>query len=463
MLRAAPAIGLNKLTASEIARAAIAGETTCEDVVKNCLARIKAREQDIHAWATVDAEFALRQAQALDRSPTRGPLHGVPIGVKDIIDTADLPTEMGSPIYRGHRPTADAACVALVRAAGAVILGKTITCEFAGMTPNITTNPHNTAHTPGGSSSGSGAAVADCMVPAAFGTQTGGSVLRPAAYCGVFGFKPTFGAFNRRGVYPAAESLDTIGLIARSIDDIELLSTVLELRPAPTLPSPTQRVEDARERAYAGGGKKGGALDRPPRIGLCRTPIWDKAQPETVAAIEDAAARLAKAGAELREVVLPFEFTGLRNAARETVNNYERAAAMAWEWNAHRDRISERLRKRIEIGRAMPHGEYLAALQLGENCRSQLPHVFQDIDVLLTPTANGEPPRGLDETGDPGFQAIWTILQTPALTLPTHRGPNGLPVGIQLVAPRYDDRGLFACARWVWQQLGAPELVGYQG
>jgi Asp-tRNA(Asn)/Glu-tRNA(Gln) amidotransferase A subunit family amidase len=441
MLRAAPAIGLNKLTASEIARATIAGETTCEDVVKNCLARIDAREKDIHAWATVDADFALRQAHELDRSPTRGPLHGVPIGVKDIIDTADLPTEMGSPIFRGHRPMADAACVALVRAAGAVILGKTVTCEFAGMTPNITTNPHDTAHTPGGSSSGSGAAVADFMVPVAFGTQTGGSVLRPAAYCGVFGFKPTFGAFNRRGVYPAAESLDTIGLIARSIDDIELISTVLELRPA-SAPRP---------------------LDRPPRIGLCRTPMWDKAQPETVAAIEDAAARLGKAGAQVREVALPDEFTGLRNAARETVNNYERAAAMAWEWNAHHDRISERLRKRIEIGRAMPHGEYLAALQLGESCRAQLPRVFQDVDVLLTPAANGAAPRGLDETGDPGFQAIWTILHTPALSLPTHRGPNGLPVGIQLVAPRYDDRGLFACARWVWQQLGAPELVGYRG
>jgi amidase len=266
-------------------------------------------------------------------------------------------------------------------------------------------------------------------------------VLRPAAYCGVFGFKPTFGAFNRRGVYPAAESLDTIGLIARSIDDIELISTVLEMRP----PSAAR------------------ALDRPPRIGLCRTPMWDNAQPETVAAIEDAAARLGKAGAELREVALPYEFTGLRNAARETINNYERAAAMAWEWNTHRDRISERLRQRIELGRAMRHSDYLVALQLGENCRTQLPHVFQDIDVLLTPCANGEAPDGLDETGDPGFQAIWTILHTPALSLPTHRGPNGLPVGIQLVAPKYDDRGLFSCARWVWQQLGAPDLVGVQG
>ena len=212
-------------------RAVAAGETTCEAVVRDCLARIEAREGEIHAWASIDPELALRQARALDRATMRGPLHGVPIGVKDIIDTADQPTEMGSPIYRGHRPTTDAACVALTRAAGAVMLGKTVTCEFAGMTPGITTNPHNTAHTPGGSSSGSGAAVADCMVPVAFGTQTGGSVLRPAAYCGVFGFKPSFGAFNRRGVYPAAESLDTIGLIARSLDDIELLSAVLELRP----------------------------------------------------------------------------------------------------------------------------------------------------------------------------------------------------------------------------------------
>jgi Asp-tRNA(Asn)/Glu-tRNA(Gln) amidotransferase A subunit family amidase len=432
---------LNKLTATEIVRAVAAGEATCEAVVRDCLARIDAREGDIHAWASIDPELALRQARELDRAKVRGPLHGVPIGIKDIIDTADQPTEMGSPIYRGHRPTADAACVGLTRAAGAVMLGKTVTCEFAGMTPGITTNPHNVAHTPGGSSSGSGAAVADHMVPVAFGTQTGGSVLRPAAYCGVFGFKPTFGAFNRRGVYPAAESLDTIGLIARSLEDLELLSAVLELR---TLSAPV-------------------SLDRAPRVGLCRTPLWDKAQPETVAAIEDAAARLGQAGAQVREIELPDEFTDLRNAARETINNYERAAAMAHEWNNHRDQISERLRKRIEIGRAMPRSEYLAALWLGEDCRAQLGQVFEGIDVLLTPSANGEAPRGLGETGDPGFQAIWTILHAPALTLPTHRGPNGLPVGIQVVGQRQDDRRLFACARWVWQKLGAPETVGVRG
>src|SRR6185295_15942708 len=335
---------LNKLTASEIVRAARAGEITCEAVLRDCLARIDAREGQVHAWASHDPELALRAAKKLDQARERGPLHGVPLGVKDIIDTGDQPTEMGSPIYQGHRPPNDAACVALTRGAGAVMLGKTVTCEFAGMTPGITTNPHNSAHTPGGSSSGSGAAVADHMVPVAFGTQTGGSVLRPASYCGVFGYKPTFGAFNRRGVYPAAESLDTLGLIARSLDDIELVGSVLELRKSA---API-------------------TLDRPPRIGLCRPPLWNTAQPETVAAVEDAAARLGRAGAEVREIDLPAQFSGLRNAARETVNNYERAAAMAHEWNAHRELISERLGKRIAIGRAMSHEEYLAALRLGE-------------------------------------------------------------------------------------------------
>ncbi len=439
--RAEPARGLNRLSASAIARATIAGEATCEQVVRDCLERIDAREPEIRAWAALDPELALRRARELDRSSTRGVLHGVPIGVKDIIDTADFPTEMGSPIYRGHRPATDAACVALVRAAGAVILGKTVTCEFAGMTPGATTNPHDRSHTPGGSSSGSGAAVADWMVPAALGTQTGGSVLRPAAYCGVFGFKPTFGAFSRKGVYPAAESLDTIGLIVRSLDDLELLSAVLELRVPSAIESP----------------------DRAPRIGLCRTPLWHKAQPETIAAVEDAAVRLGKAGAQVREVALPEEFTGLRDAARETINNYERAAAMAHEWGSDRHRISDRLGRRIELGRTMARAEYLDALRLGEQCRARLPELFGDLDVLLAPCTDGEAPRGLAETGDPGFQAIWTILHVPALALPTHRGPNGLPVAIQLVGRRYDDRHLIACAHWVWGRLGAPELIGCHG
>jgi amidase len=358
---------------------------------------------------------------------------------------------MGSPIYQGHQPAADAACVALVRAAGAVILGKTVTCEFAGMSPGSTVNPHNRAHTPGGSSSGSAAAVADWMVPAAFGTQTGG-LIRPSAYCGVFGFKPTFGVFSRRGVYPAAESLDTIGLIARSLDDVELISAVLELRTAPTHASPA-----------SGEAKGGGSFDRAPRIGLCRTPLWSEARPETTAAIEDAARRLGKAGALVREVMLPEEFSGLRHAARETINNCERAAAMAWEWAHHRPQISDRLSKRIAIGCETPHAEYVAALRLGDDCRARLPVVFADFDALLAPATHGEAPRGLADTGDPGFQAIWTILHVPTVTLPTHRGPNGLPVGIQLVGRQFDDRRLMACARWVWDKIGTPEAIGVRG
>ena len=419
---------LSRLTAVELTQA-ISGGVTCEEIARSCLERIEARESSIHAWACVDRDLTLRQARALDRMGARErPLFGIPIGVKDVIDTADLPTQMGSPLYEGHRPTSDAACVALARAAGALILGKTVTCEFAGMSPGLTTNPHNLAHTPGGSSSGSAAAVADFMVPVAFGTQTGGSVLRPASFCGVFGFKPTFGAFNRRGLFPAAESLDTIGLFARSLPDLELLSAVLGLA------SEGQRP-----------------FERCPRIGLCRTPLWERAQPETVAALEDAAERLSRAGALIKAVNLPDIFAGLREAARETINNYERAHAMAYEWNTNKRKISDRLQKRIELGLAMRRSEYLAALQLGEQCRAQLAAVFDNVDVLLAPCVNGEAPRGLSETGDPSFQTIWTILHTPAMSLPTHRGPNGLPVGIQLVGPRYADRQLLAWAHWVWE------------
>jgi amidase len=423
---------LNELSASEIARRIAAREITAEAVVADCLARIAAREPVVLAFAHVDPELALRQARDLDRGPIRGALHGVPVGIKDVIDTADQPTQMGSQIYGGHRPACDAASVALLRAAGAVILGKTVTAEFAGMTAGPTTNPHNPAHSPGGSSSGSAAAVADFMLPAALGTQTGGSVLRPAAYCGVIGYKPTFGAFNRAGLKFAAESLDTIGLMARALDDVELVTSVL-LGGRPGAPVP---------------------LDAAPRIGLCRTPLWDTASPETKHAVEDAAARLAQAGAELREVVLPEDFAGLKAAARETINNYERSKSMAAEWASYRDLISPKLARCIALGMDMPHVEYLGDVRLGESCRAQLPAIFEGFDLLLAPCVQGEAPVGLASTGDPGFQAIWTILHVPTLSLPTHSGPSGLPVGIQLIARRHDDQRLFAGARWVWERLG---------
>ncbi len=429
---------LNELSAAAIVQKIAAGETTCEAVVRDCLARIAARDDVVRAWVNFDPELALAQARALDRGPNVGPLHGVPIGVKDIIDTFDMPTEFGSPIYRGHRPPADAACVALLRRAGAVILGKTATCEFAGMAPAETTNPHNPAHTPGGSSSGSAAAVADHMVPAALGTQTGGSVLRPSSYCGIFGYKPTYNSFNKMGVWPAAESIDTIGVHARSIDDIELLTAVLRMQ----APEPPRKLE------------------RAPRIGLCSTEIWDSAQPETKAAVEDAAAALGKAGASVREIKLPQAFSGMHAVARGTINFYERAACMAFLWDHQREKLSPQMRRYVEGGQKTSRQEYIAAWRRIDECRALLPAVFENLDVLLVPCVVGEAPQGLEATGDPSMQAIWTALHTPTMTLPTHRGPNNLPVGIQLVAQRYDDDRLFACARWIWQRIGSPEMIG---
>ena len=428
----------NELSATEIAADIAAGATTSEAVVRVCLARIAARDGVVKAFVNFEPEHALAQARALDRTPRRGPLHGVPIGIKDIIDTFDLPTEMGSPIYGGNRPRADAACVALLRRAGAVILGKTATCELAGMAPAETTNPHRAAHTPGGSSSGSAAAVADAMAPAALGTQTGGSVLRPASFCGIFGFKPTYNTYNKSGVKPAAESIDTIGLLTRSIEDIELLHDVLQMRP----PQPPCVVATR------------------PRIGLCRGENWDTALPETRAAIEDAADRLGRASAVVREVELPEAFTGLPALARGPINWFERAACMAFEWDHHREALSPQMQHYIERGQKTTRDEYLAGCRRIEECRTLLGGVFDGIDLLLTPCVQGEAPAGLGFTGDPTMQAMWTALHTPSITLPTHRGPNDLPVGIQLVAQRHDDDRLLACARWIWQKIGAAELIG---
>ena len=429
---------LNALSASKIADAIAAGKTSSEAVVRDCVARIAARDGAVKAWVNFDPDLALDQARALDRGPRRGPLHGVPVGLKDTIDTFDMPTEMGSPIYRGNRPRSDASCVALLRRAGAIILGKTATCEFAGSAPPQTTNPHNAAHTPGGSSSGSAAAVADFMVPAALGTQTGGSVLRPSSFCGVFGYKPTYNTINEAGVWPAAASIDTIGWLTRSIDDIALLTAVL-------------RLEEP---------KRLSAMSAAPRIGLWRTDLWDSAQPETKTALADAAAKLGKHGATVRDVDMPDAFNGLHVIARSTIGFYERAACMAYFWDHRREQLSPQMRRYIENGHKISRNDYVSGLRRLDDCRARLAAIFDAFDVLLVPCVPGEAPKGLDGTGDPSMQAIWTALHTPTVTLPTHRGPNDLPVGIQLVAQRYDDDRLLACAAWVWDKIGTPDLVG---
>lgn len=418
-----------ELSASEMKVAIERRDLTCEQIVRDCLERIDEREAVVGAWAFLDPELALRQARAIDRAPTRGPLHGLPIGVKDIIETADMPTEMGSPVYKGWRPRADAACVALLKAAGALILGKTVTAEFAGSFPGKTVNPLDPSRTPGGSSSGSAAAVADHMVAGALGTQTGGSVLRPASFCGVFGFKPSFGRYNRAGVKPAAESLDTIGWIARTLDDIRLF-----------------------DRALVGEGASAQPLARLPRIAVCRTHLWPRAETATVHAVEDAVRRLEAAKADLRELTLPGEFAEL-TPARERINNYERARGLAYEWENHRADLSDRLRQSIEKGFALPFDQYRAAAALAAKWRAKIADCFEDCDVILTACVPGEAPLGLGDTGDPKFQELWTLLHLPAIALPTHRGPNGLPVAIQLVgAPAGDDR-LLDVANWVWSVI----------
>jgi len=416
---------LNSLSAVDIATGVADGIFTAEAVTTACLDHIASREETVGAWEFLDPERALAQARAVDAAEVKGPMAGVPVGVKDIIDTHDMPTGMGSPIYDGHQPAADASCVAQMRAAGAVILGKTVTCEFAGLTPRKTSNPHDPTRTPGGSSSGSAAAVADQMVPVAFGTQTGGSVLRPSSYCGIIGYKPSFDTFSLTGVYPAAESLDTLGLHARSLDDIELMSAAMLRRPF----TPVTDIK------------------KPPVVGFCKTSMWDAALPETHDALEAAAAAMQAAGAMVRDFELPEEFDWL-GELRGMINGWERADVMADEWARNRDALSAQMQGTIQGGLDTPYRDYVDAMHLMEACRARTTQSFEGCDVLLTPAVDGEAPVGLAETGSPRFQALWTMLHTPSITLPTHKGPNGLPVGIQLVAPYRADRSLLGIARW---------------
>ena len=421
---------LNELSAAEAARRIERGEATAEALAAACLERIAAREEEVRAWAFIDRERALAQARALDRMPRRGRLHGVPFGIKDIIDTAELPTEHNSPIYRGHRPKADAACVALLKAAGCLVLGKTVTTEFANNHPAQTRNPHDPAHTPGGSSSGSAAAVADCMVSAALGTQTGGSVIRPAAYCGTYAIKPSFGSVSRQGVKALAESLDTVGIFARSVEDLGLALELVSGRPAPQLAQPAGK----------------------PRIGLCRTPRWRDADPATQANLEEAAARLARAGAAVRDFELP-EGAPVLFDRHKVIMGFESARALAWEYTSFPGEISTTLKPRLDEGWKVTRAEYDEVREAARLCRRALAEQMRDVDFLLTPSATSEAPKSLASTGDPVFNRAWTLLGVPCVHVPFGKGPHGLPLGVQLVGPFDGDGALLAWAHWAAAQL----------
>ena len=417
------------LNAWEAAEAIAAGTLTSEALVSNCLEHIEERDPAIAAWTHLDPQQALAQARDRDRAPAGGLLHGVPVGIKDIIDTADMPTTYGSPIYAGHQTAWDAACVALLRQAGAVIMGKTVSTEFAMYEPGKTANPHNPGHTPGGSSSGSAAAVAAEMVPLALGSQTAGSIVRPASFCGVLGYKPTHSDFSLAGIKLLSQTLDTLGGFARCVQDLALLRAVL-------MGSPPQLA----------------ALPEPPRIGLCRTPQWPQADPATQEAVETAASRFAGAGARVEEVTLPAEFDGLVEA-QTTVQVFEGVRCCAYELTQRRDQLSASTQRLLGPGENLSYAEYRAALQLAETCRAALPAVFAAHDVLLVPSAAGEAPASLEATGNPLFNRMWTLLHTPVISLPGLSGPQGLPVGVQAVGQLGADDHLLAAAAWMHPHL----------
>ncbi len=416
---------LFRLSASEAITRIREGKLTSEALVRSCLERIESREAQVKAWVYRDGDFALAEARKYDRAKNRGPIHGIPFAAKDIMDTADMPTEYGSPIYKGNRTTADAACVALARAAGGVLMGKTVTTEFASRHPwGKTTNPHNPKHTPGGSSSGSAAGVADFMVPMAFGTQTVGSVIRPASFCGCIGYKPSYGEVSTMGVKENTGSFDTIGLFGRVVEDLPLFrAAVTGFAPKALAMVPVSDL----------------------KIGLCRTMYWDRAEDYTKTLLESAAQQLAKAGAKVSDLQLGGPFTDFERIGRR-INDYESSRALSWERDHHWELLSEFQRGKQGSWLNISYEQYRDAQDVLVECRRYLDQAMKDFDLLLTPSAVGEAPEGLSNTGDTIFNILSTWTYTPCVTLPVFTGPSGLPVGVQLIGHRIQDHRLFEAA-----------------
>lgn len=438
---------LEWLSASDGARAIREGSISSEQLVEACLGRIHAAEPEVQAWQFLDPEHALAQARArnLDRMEGRptGPLHGVPVGIKDIIDTADMPTEDGTVLHAGRTPDRDATVVSMLRAAGAVIMGKTVTTECATYTPGKTRNPHNPEHTPGGSSSGSAAAVAAGMVPLAIGSQTNGSVIRPAAYCGVFGFKPTHGLISRHGILKLSRTLDQVGMFARTLEDIALL--------AEQLTGYDERDPDTRPRARIPFVQT--AAEEPPlapRFAFVKTPVWERVEDETREAFVELAGML---GDQCAEYELPESLRGAWDWHRD-IMEAEMAANLDIEWEKGRDRLSESLRGQLARGREVRALDYQKALARIPVLNRGFDELFSSYDAVLTPAAPGVAPK-LAATGDPAFCTLWTLCGMPALSLPLMTGSSGLPLGVQLVGRRDDDARLLRTGRWLVSRVQA--------
>ncbi|MBX2804570.1 MAG: amidase [Hyphomicrobiales bacterium] len=424
-------MGRETLTGREIVRDIREGRASCETVMEACLARVEAREDEVGAFAYLDPEQALRKARQADRAGRQGPMHGVPFIIKDIIDTDDMPTGWGFAPYGNRQPSRNARCVELFIEAGAIPLGKAVTTEMAFYQPGKTANPRNLAHTPGGSSSGTAAAVADFMAPIGFGSQTAGSIIRPASFCGVAGYKPTLGLYDMSGIMPLSESLDAVGLMARSVDDIALGHSVL-------------------------GGQDNQFADqnagRVPRIGFMREPHWQEASADMRANCEKAAELLAARGASVSDLTPPPIFAELAEAQRK-IMAYEIARSRGHEYEACYDALSAHYRGLIEDGRAISDEDYRNSLQLAQDGKSAVAGIFADFDAILTPAAPGEAPEGLGSTGDPVFNRIWTLLQLPCVSIPFGTGPKGLPLSVQIVGSYRGDLALLGHCGWIEKQL----------
>ena len=425
-------MNLTKLSALEIAAAIKAGKTTSVAVTRALLERIEEREPAVDAWEYLNPDAALSAAKKLDENPSAGLIHGVPVGVKDIIDVKGIPTTHGSPIHAENRPCIDAPCVSLVRGAGGLILGKTVTSEFAAQRPGKTKNPHNPSHSPAGSSSGSAAAVTDFMVPVAFGTQTGGSIVRPGAFCGCIGYKPTYGDYNPLGVHDNTRSVDTLGMMSRTIGDQALMRAVLTHMPY--RPIQTANIEHLR-------------------IGVCRTPNWSLADDATQACLDQAAHGLDKKGAYVADFSLPDGFDEAIEGF-DFVSGYEISRTLAYEWFNFPELLSDNMRKnRIPNGLKVTPSDYQRGLEKLADYRRRFNKSLDSWDVLITPSAPAEAPADLTTIGEPPFNRIWTGLYGPAINLPLYNGPNGLPIGLQVIGHAGQDDRFLDAADAVYRAL----------
>ena len=437
---------LIELSATEAIQKIHEGEITSEELVQACLDRIDQVDGEIEAWAHLDPDFALEQARARDTQRQAGdplgPLHGIPIGIKDIFDTKSLPTENGTVIDSGRQPDADCKVVSLLIEAGAVILGKTVSTELAVFGPGKTKNPHNPKHTPGGSSSGSAAAVAAFMVPLAVGTQTNGSMIRPASYCGVVGFKPTYGLIPRTGILALSAFLDTVGVFARNIEDASRIAEVIIAHDSGD--------PDTAPRAHPQ--LSATAKEDPPMtpvLTFAKTPVWDQADKETQEAFGELVDFL---GEDCTELDLPEPFDPVIDMHRD-IMNADLAKYLAGYYEHGKDKLTDILKGMIEDGQKVTAVDYNMAADWRETLNLYLDKLFENYDAIITPAAMGEAPAGLETTGNPIFNTIWTYLGTPAITLPLMEGPNGLPLGVQLIGQRGDDARLLRTASWLVERL----------